>query len=61
MIKLTLPDDTEIIINSNQIDAVKSAEQAIIELKSGEKIKVKESSNTVLKLIKILSYRDDKY
>ncbi len=59
MIKLTMLDETEILINSDQIDSVKSAEQATVELKNGVKIKVKESSLTILNLIKILSYRDE--
>ena len=59
MIKLTMLDDTEILINSDQIDSVRSAENAIVELKNGDKIKVKESSHTILNLIKILTYRDE--
>ncbi len=59
MIKLTLADDIEILINTNQIAAVISGEQAIIELKSGEKIEVKESLLTVLSLIKTFAYRDE--
>ena len=59
MIKLTLLDETEILINTDQINAVNSAEQATIELKSGDKIKVKESYLTVLNLIKILASRDE--
>ena len=58
MIKLTLLDETEILINTDQINAVNSADQATIELKSGDKIKVKESSLTVLNLIKILAHRN---
>ncbi|MEN8222220.1 MAG: flagellar FlbD family protein [Acidobacteriota bacterium] len=58
MIKLTLLDETEILINSNQINAVESAEHATIELKGGDKIKVKESSLTILNLIRTLAYRD---
>jgi len=59
MIKLTMLDETEILINSDQIDSVNSAEQATIELKNGDKIRVKESSLTIQNLIKILSYRDE--
>ena len=59
MIKLTLLDETEILINTDQINAVNSADQATIELKSGDKIKVKESSLTVLNLIKILAHRSE--
>ena len=59
MIKLTMLDETEILINSDQIDSVRSAEHSIVELKNGDKIKVKESSLTILNLIKILAYRDE--
>lgn len=59
MIKLTLLDETEILINSDQINRIKSAEHALIELKSGERIEVKESSQTVLNLINAMAYKDE--
>ena len=61
MIKLTLPDETEILININQIDEVISDEQSTIKFKNGKKIKVKESSGMILSLIKSLAYRDESY
>ena len=61
MIKLTLPDETEILININQIDSVISDEQSTIKFKNGKKIKVKESSGMILSLIKSLAYRDESY
>jgi len=61
MIKLTLLNESEILINTNQIDAVISDEQSAIKFKNGNIIKVKESSVTILRLIKSLAYRDESY
>lgn len=59
MIKLTLPDNSELLINSSQIDKVESGEPSLVILKDGEKIKVKESVSTIMNLIRALSYRDN--
>jgi len=59
MIKLTLLDNSEILINVYQIEKVESTEPSKIILKQGDEIEVKESAVTIFKLIKALSHRDD--
>ena len=59
MIKLTSPDNSELLINTSQIDKVEPGEPSLVILKDGEKIKVKESVSTIMNLIRALSYRDN--
>ena len=58
MIKLTSPDNSELLINTSQIDKVEPGEPSLVILKDGEKIKVKESVSTIMNLIRALSYRE---
>ncbi len=59
MIKLTLPDGSDFLINSDQISHIKAVDPAIIILKNGEEIKVKESYMTVINHMKATSYSNE--
>jgi len=59
MIKLTLLNETEILINTNTINKVASTEPTRIILKDGQEIEVIESAMTVLNLIQALTYRNE--
>lgn len=58
MIKLTLTDNSEILINTDQISKVESTEPTTVILKGGKNIEVMETVMTIMNLIKALSYRD---
>ncbi|MCK5221428.1 MAG: flagellar FlbD family protein, partial [Candidatus Aminicenantes bacterium] len=57
MIKLTLINNTEILINTNIINKVESTEPTKIILQDGQEIEVIESAMTILNLIQALTYR----
>lgn len=59
MIKLTLANNSEVLINTSQIDKVLPSEPSVIILKDGKKIEVKESLMTIINLIKAISYRNN--
>lgn len=59
MIKLTLINTNEILINTDMISKVESTEPTKIILKNGQEIEVTESAMTILNLIQALTYRDD--
>ena len=58
MIKLTLINNTEILINTNIINKVESTEPTKIILQDGREIEVIESAMTILNLIQALTYRN---
>ena len=59
MIKLTLINNTEILINTNIINKVESTEPTKIILQDGREIEVIESAMTILNLIQALTYRNE--
>ncbi len=59
MIKLTLINNTEILINTNIINKVESTEPTKIILQDGQEIEVIESAMTILNLIQALTYRNE--
>ncbi|MCK4890792.1 MAG: flagellar FlbD family protein [Candidatus Aminicenantes bacterium] len=59
MIKLTLINNNEILINTNTINKVEPTEPTKIILKDGQEIEVIESAMTILNLIQALTYRDE--
>ncbi len=59
MIKLTLTNNTEILINTNIINKVESTEPTKIILQDGREIEVIESAMTILNLIQALTYRNE--
>jgi len=58
MIKLTLPDHSEILINADQIEKIETGEPARVILKQGDIIEVRETAASIIKLIKALSVSD---
>lgn len=55
MIKLTLYNDADVIVNADLIEFVESTPDTLISLTSGKKVMVKESVEDVI--AKVLSYR----
>ena len=60
MIKLTLPDDSELLINADYIIKVISSEPVSIVLSGGEQITVKESAMKIHNLIQAASLHEGK-
>ncbi len=61
MIKLTLLNDIEILINPDQIDKIETNATSILILKDGQKIEVKESGAKISEIIKDLSFRNKNF
>ena len=60
MIKLTLTDGTETLVNPDQIEKVDQQDSTILRLKNGNSLKVQETLQLVLNLIKSLGHRDSR-
>lgn len=59
MIKLTLTDGTEVLVNLDQIEITEQNGTTRIILKNGGSLEVQESLQLVLNLVKSLRYRGD--
>lgn len=59
MIKLTLTDGTEVLVNTDQIERTEQNGSTRVILKKGNSLEVQESQQLILNLIKSLSFRDD--
>ena len=59
MIKLTLLNDTEILININSIDKIDDEEPTSIILIGGKAIEIKETPLTVMNMIKAYSLKNE--
>jgi len=58
MIKLTLSDNTDFLINEDQISHIKATDPAIIVLRNGEEIIIENSYMTAINLIAAVSHSD---
>jgi len=59
MIKLTLNDGTDVLVNPDHIEKTEQNGITRVILKNGTFMEVQESLQTILNLVKSLKYRDD--